>query len=58
MVLGESVDSALGELGEIPESGSDAADSLEGMVASITGNRWDGERDPREVLASPPPCYA
>ena len=44
-MIGESVDSALGELGEIPESGSDAADSMEGMTASITGNRWDDETD-------------
>ena len=50
MVLGESVDSALGELAEIPESGSDAADSMEGMTASITGYRWGSERDQQEVF--------
>ena len=49
MVLGESVDAALGELAGIPESGSDAADSMEGMATSITGYGWGSERDQREV---------
>ncbi len=43
-MIGESVDSALGELGGIPESGSDASDAIEGMFASITAADDSGER--------------
>ena len=41
MIIGESVDSALGALGGKPESESDASDSIGGIAASIAigGNR-------------------
>ena len=55
MIIGESVDSALGTLGGKPESESDASDSLEGMAASIAissnrserGNPGAAPGDPR-----------
>ena len=55
MIIGESVDSALGTLGGKPESKSDASDSLGGMAASIAissnrserGNPGAAPSDPR-----------
>ena len=44
MIIGESVDSALGTLGGKPESESDASDSLGGIAASIASGSNRSER--------------